>query len=106
MGRCRCKCTACHIGWREGDRVAELLEPAHLVPCEANGIQAVEISGPEIGVGAAIAQQVVDHHEQRVRHRHQGAGGPTPFGEPARLRDELGVAGVGDRKDDCTQDGA
>ncbi len=106
MGRCRCKCTACHIGWREGDRVAELLEPAHLVPCEANGIQAVEISGPEIGVGAASAQQVVDHHEQRVRHRHQGAGGPTPFGEPARLRDALGVAGVGDRKDDCTQDGA
>src|SRR5258707_14666554 len=66
LGRCRGKCTACHIGWRKGDRAAELLDPAHMAPFVANGIQAVEISGPETGVGAAIPHHVADYHEQRM----------------------------------------
>jgi hypothetical protein len=49
---------------------------------------------------------VVDDHEQRMRHSNQGSVGPTPFGEPALLRDELVITGVGDRNDDFTQDGA
>src|SRR5262249_52238275 len=59
-----CRGITCHIDGGEGDRVAELLEPLDVMPLEASGVQPVKVVGAQIGVGAAIAQHRVDHHEQ------------------------------------------
>jgi hypothetical protein len=80
----------------EGYRVAKSLQLVQVAALEASAVEAIEVVGPEVGVGLAIAPHVVEDHEHAVRHCHDRLLFASATGEAVELGGEVVARGRGD----------
>ncbi len=46
-------------GWRQGERVAQLLQAVHIAPLDSRRIERVEGVSPEVRVRAVVTEHVI-----------------------------------------------
>ena len=68
--------------WGQMDAVAEAFETADEIALGATAGEAVEVGIPEILIGSAKLQHVIDDDQEFAGHRYRGTAKTTPRLEP------------------------
>lgn len=90
----------------ERDAVSQRVQAPDVELLQAGRVQGIEVIRSQVGVGAPVAQHVVDADQQAVGDGHQRAPHPAPPGQPAELRPEIAVLAAGIGPGDLGQDSA
>ena len=94
------------VRWGQRHGVAQLLQSAHMVTLQTNGVESIEIVGAQVGIGSLVAEHMVDDDQHTVGHSDNRLMDASTLAQAPILRHEIVITGVRNRPDDLPQDRA